>query len=349
MLILDIFLLKTSIYNSKLINNMKQFFANFFKGFGMGAANVIPGVSGGTIALITGIFERLIDSIKSFDLKALKLIFKGKFKEFAKYTDIVFLISVFFGAGISIISLARVLEYFFDNYPIFIWSYFFGLILASVYFVGRTIEKWKISVIISFIIGAAMAVVITILNPAKENSNFIYLIICGMVGVCSMILPGLSGSFILILMGNYELIMIDAVNNLSSAIHGDFDLAMQALKIIAPVAIGIVVGLIAFSHLLSWIYKKFKNQTIAVLTGFIFGSLSILWPWKNSFDKNKILFEANKFGKLITFTEDDKIYYFEKYFPQIDSTFFIAVGLVIVGIASIWLVEKLASKKVKKT
>ena len=327
---------------------MKKFIAIFFKGFGMGAANVIPGVSGGTIALITGIFERLIHSLKSFDLKAIKLIFTGKFKEFAKHTDIAFLFTVFFGAIISIFSLAKVLGYLFDNYPIFIWAYFFGLILASVYFVARTIDKWKISVIISFIIGTAIAVVITVLTPAKENTSFFYLIICGMAGVCSMILPGLSGSFILILMGNYELVMIDAVNNLSAVVHGDYDLAMEALKIIAPVAIGIVVGLLVFSHLLSWIYKKFKNQTIATLSGFIFGSLSILWPWKHSFDKNHGLFEANKYGKLITFTEDDKIYFFEKYFPQMDSTFFIAIGLVIVGIASIWLVEKLATKKEKK-
>ncbi len=328
---------------------MKQHILNFIKGFGMGAANVIPGVSGGTIALITGIFERLINSVKSFDLKAIKLIFKGKFKEFAKHTDLVFLMAVFLGAGISVISLAKGLEYLFINYPIFIWSYFFGLILASVYFVGKTIEKWKIPVILSFIIGAAIAISITVLKPASENDSFIYLILCGIVGISSMILPGLSGSFVLILMGNYEL-LLSSVNELiasiSPAISGDFSQMFDALMIIIPVGIGLVIGLLAFSHLLSWIYKKFKNQTIALLTGFILGSLGIIWPWKNSFDKNEILLQTNNFGKLLI-AEDVKVYSFQQYFPSLDSVFFISIALIIIGIVSIWIIEKTAKKQEK--
>jgi len=328
---------------------MKQHIFNFIKGFGMGAANVIPGVSGGTIALITGIFERLINSVKSFDLKAIKLIFKGQFKEFAKHTDLIFIMAVFLGAGISVISLAKGLEYLFINYPIFIWSYFFGLILASVYFVGKTIEKWKIPVILAFIIGAAIAISITILKPASENDSFIYLILCGIVGISSMILPGLSGSFVLILMGNYEL-LLSSVNELiasiSPAIGGDFSQMTDALMIIIPVGIGLVIGLLAFSHILSWIYKKFKNQTIALLTGFILGSLGIIWPWKNSFDKNEILLQTNNFGKLLI-AEDVKVYSFQQYFPNMDSVFFISILLIIIGIGSIWLIEKMAKKENK--
>jgi len=317
------------------MTKLKENTGNFVKGFGMGAANVIPGVSGGTIALITGIFERLIDSLKSFDITAIKLLFKGKFKEFSKHTDLIFLITVFFGALVSIMTLAKVLEFLFENYPIFIWSYFFGLI---------TIEKWNFIVILTFLIGATIAVIITVLNPAKENSSFIYLILCGVAGVSSMILPGLSGSFILILMGNYELVMIDAVNNLTNALKGDFSTINEALIIIAPVGIGVVLGLLVFSHLLSWVYKKYKNQTIALLTGFILGSLAILWPWKNSFDKNSTLIETDKFGKLLV-TEDIKVFSFERFFPNIDALFLISGGIALVGILTIWLIEKTATSK----
>src|SRR5690554_2261715 len=250
------------------------------KGFGMGAANVIPGVSGGTVALITGVFERIINAIKSFDAHALKLLFKGRFKELFKHIDLFFLLALGLGMIISIVSLARILEFLFDSYPVYVWAFFFGLILASVYYVGKTVSKWSFSVVVLFIAGAAIAIVISFLNPATQNDSFIYLFICGVVAVSSMILPGLSGSFVLILMGNYELVMIDAVN------HADF-------AVLLPVIIGGVVGIMVLSHVLSWIYKKYKNQTVALLTGFILGSLSILWPWKNE------VYRVDSMGELV--------------------------------------------------
>jgi putative membrane protein len=308
-----------------------------FKGMGMGAANVIPGVSGGTIALITGIFEELIDSIKSFDLVAVKLLFTGKFKQLAGHINLNFLLAVFIGVGISIFSIAIVLDYLFVNYPIYIWSYFFGLILASVYFVGKTIEKWSASTVISFIIGTVVAVSITLINPATEDSRYWYLALCGVVAVCSMILPGLSGSFVLILMGNYQLVMIDAVTNLK-------------IDILLPVVIGAVVGLIVFSHVLSWIYKKFKDQTISLLTGFILGSLAILWPWKNSYDQYGKLIPVNKYGAFLdqtgAVTKDIKVFNYDHIMPgQIDRVVLLAVIFAIAGIISIWLIEKFALKK----
>lgn len=312
------------------MSKIKEHTGNFFKGFAMGAANVIPGVSGGTIALITGIFERLIDSLKSFDLKAIKLIFKGKFKEFAKHTDLVFLIVVMFGAAISVLSLAKILTFLFENYPIFIWAYFFGLILASVWFVGKTVDKWTLGVGVWFVIGTAIAIVITILNPATESESFLYLFLSGVVAICSMILPGLSGSFILVLMGEYELVL-RAVDELN-------------ISLLIPVAIGAVAGLLAFAHLLSWLYKKFKNQTISLLTGFILGSLAILWPWKHSFDKNGLLLQTDKFGKLLV---EVKVFSYERFMPNLDSVFFISVGLAVLGFFSIWIIEKTASKKEK--
>lgn len=296
---------------------MKQILALILKGMAMGAANVIPGVSGGTIALITGIFERLINAIKSFNGGAVKLVVSGKFKEFVKYVDFWFLVYVFGGVGVAILSIARLFEYLFEFYPIYIWSYFFGLVIASVYFVGKTVKKWNLSVIISFIVGTAVALIISVLTPASENSSFVYLLLCGVVAVCSMILPGLSGSFVLILLGNYQLVMISAVNNL------DF-------KILLPVVLGAGVGLIAFSHLLSWLLKKYHNQTISTLTGFILGSLGILWPWKNVLTQ--------------TFGEKVKTIGYDWFLPEINGAFFLALLFIGLGIVTIWATEAFGSK-----
>ncbi len=298
----------------------------FFKGIAMGAANVIPGVSGGTIALITGIYERLINGIKSFDLKAFQFLFKLKLKEFARHTDLQFLIPIFLGIFVAVLSFAKLFKYLFVNYPVYLWAYFFGLVLASIYYVGKTVEKWNSASIMSFIIGTAVAITITILHPAAENSNPIYVFINGIVSIISMILPGLSGSFVLILLGNYQLIAIDAINH--------FD-----LKIILPFALGAILGLVAFSHLLSWLFKKYKNQTIALLTGFILGSLSVLWPWKKTIyllDNGEIVM---KHGKKV-------VAYYEKVLPECYSlNFFFAVLFIILGIISIIWIEKTSQQK----
>jgi putative membrane protein len=297
------------------------------KGVAMGAANVIPGVSGGTIALITGVFERLINAIKSFNVKAVRLLLAGRIKEFTAHTDLFFLIAIFLGIIIAIVSLARLFDYLFDNYPVYIWAYFFGLVLASVYFVGKTVTRWTVSVIVTFIIGTAIAIIISVLNPARENESFIYLMLCGVAAICSMILPGLSGSFILFIMGNYKLVAIDAINN-------------RDLDIIIPVLIGAVAGLVAFSHLLSWVLKRFHNQTISLLTGFILGSVSILWPWQ------KAVFLRDDSGALILKDAEPVIVSYSRYLPDSFSTgVLLAFVFVIVGIASIWAIEKAAEKR----
>ena len=306
---------------------MREYIIVMLKGIGMGAANIIPGVSGGTIALITGIFERLINAIKSFDIKAFQFILKGRFRDFARHTDFYFLLSVGLGILIAIFSLARVFEFLFEHYPILIWSYFFGLIMASVYFVGVTIEKWNVPVIISFLTGAAIAIVLSFLNPVEGNENFFYLIMCGAVGVCSMILPGISGSFILILLGNYQLIFIEAVNQLR-------------IDILFPVSIGIVGGLIGFSHFLSWVFRRFRNQTIALLTGFILGSLIIIWPWKEK------VFATNSLGELIMKKGVPMVAKYQPVLPEsLSHEVMLAVAIIILGILSIWLIEWAAKKK----
>ncbi|MEP1035237.1 DUF368 domain-containing protein [Ekhidna sp.] len=232
----------------------------------MGAANVIPGVSGGTVAFITGIYERLINALKNIDLAALKFFFSGRFREFAKKVDFYFLVVLFLGVFVSILSLAKLLEIAFDQYETLTLSFFFGLIVASVLAVSRQISQISLAVIISFIVGSAIAIGIAFLPPAQPNESFVYLILCGVAAVCSMILPGLSGSYILLLMGNY-LLVLKAISSLE-------------IRIIAPIAIGCVLGLVVLSRLLSFLFSKFKDVTVAILSGFVAGSLLIIWPWK---------------------------------------------------------------------
>jgi len=306
---------------------MKEYINYFIKGIAIGIANIIPGVSGGTIALITNIFERLINSIKAFDIKAAKLIFSGNWKAFVAKTDFYFLVTLFLGVGVAIISLARLFDFLFHNYPVYIWAYFFGLVLASIYYVGKTVEQWKVSVIVAFAVGTVFALGISLINPATSNSNFFYLILCGVVAICSMILPGLSGSFVLILMGNYQLIAIDAINN-------------RDFSVIVPVGIGAIVGLISFSHVLSWVFKRYKDQTIATLTGFILGSLSILWPWKEP------EYLTNAAGDFIVKHGEKVIARYAVIFPeQINVVFWFGVVFMFLGIVSIVVVEKLAQSK----
>lgn len=308
---------------------MKNYISLFIKGMGMGAANVVPGVSGGTIALITGIFEQLIHAIKSIDITAIKLFFTGKFNAFAEHINLKFLLAVFAGVAVSIISIAKLFGYLLEHHPVYIMAFFFGLILASIYFVGKTINKWNASVIGIFILGTAIAISLSLLKPAQENSSMLYLLICGIVATCSMILPGLSGSFVLILMGNYQLVMIDAVNDLN-------------LKILLPVIIGAAIGLIVFSNFLSWVFRKFRDQTISILTGFILGSLGIIWPWKIEIPVKMAS------GELLIKNGETVIEGYQWFLPNSFSTeVLLSIGFAIIGIIIIWITETLASKERK--
>lgn len=314
---------------------MNSFVVNFLKGLGIGTANVIPGVSGGTIALLTGIFERLINALKSFNIKALKLFFGGKLKEFAQHTDFYFLASVGTGILVAILTIARIFGYLFDNYPVYLWSFFFGLILASIYYVAKTVEKWNWKTVLTFVIGTAIALLIAFATPARQNDNFLYLVICGAVATCSMILPGLSGSFVLVLMGNYQLVMIEAVNNL------DF-------SVLFPVVIGAVGGIIAFAHILSWVFKKFRDMTIALLSGFILGSMPVIYPWKNQvvrfFNNDGTTTEAViKTGEKIITKMPCKTVGYDYFIPENDIHLATAIVLMAIGAFIIILTEKKAA------
>lgn len=246
--------------------NTKNYLLLVLKGMGMGAADVVPGVSGGTIAFITGIYEELINSIKSVNLNALKLFFSGRFASFWKAVNGKFLVSVLLGIGISIFSLAKGLEYLLHHYPILVWAFFFGLIVASAIYVARSIKKWNTGTVIAGIAGIITAYFITVISPAEANTTLWFIFVSGSIAICAMILPGISGSFILVLLGMYKFIL-SAVGDLN-------------IPVILVFMAGAAIGIIAFSNLLSWLLRKFHDLTIAVLAGFMVGSLNKVWPWK---------------------------------------------------------------------
>lgn len=285
---------------------MKSIFIHIIKGAIMGAANVIPGVSGGTMALVMGIYERLINSINHLNFNTLKKIFITRdFKSFAKNTDLFFLISITVGIFVSIFSLSILLEFLFETHKILVLSYFFGLIFASVFFVGKTIKKYSPLSIFLFLIGFLIAGGMVFISPSSSNSSFFFLIISGAIAMCSMILPGLSGSFVLLLLGNYELI-ICAINDLN-------------FSILVPFGIGALSGIILFAKLLQFIFKKFRNNTISLLTGFIFGSLIVLWPWKlDNINSNS----------------------FNYFIPNLNQETLIAFALILLGALSVVMIEK---------
>lgn len=238
----------------------------FLKGVGMGAADVVPGVSGGTIALITGIYERLLSAIKSVDADALKLLSKFEIKRFWQHVDGRFLIVLVAGIGTSFITLAKVVTYLLEAYPIQIWSFFFGLIIISAILVLRNVKSWNVGRLVSLIAGIAIAYVITELTPATTPEDLWFIFLSGSVAICAMILPGISGSFILLIMGKYEYIF-NAIND-------------RDIPIILTFAAGCLVGLLSFTRVISWLLKRYHDLAIALLSGFMIGSLNKVWPWK---------------------------------------------------------------------
>ena len=238
------------------------------KGYAMGMADVVPGVSGGTIAFISGIYEELLDSIRSVDATALRLLLRFRLAEFWRHINGRFLLPVLLGIAVAIFSLARLMTYLLTNHPIAIWSFFFGLIVASALLVARQIGRWDWRTVLAFAVGAAAAWWITVATPAETPDDWWFVMLSGAIAICAMILPGISGAFILLLLGKYQYIM-HAV--------GKFD-----IPVIAVFVIGAAAGIISFSHLLSWLLKHWHDVTVAVLMGFMVGSLNKVWPWKET-------------------------------------------------------------------
>lgn len=245
---------------------IKKYLLTFFKGMAMGAADIVPGVSGGSIALITGIYQQLLDSINSFTGANFKLLLKFELKKFYRAVNGTFLLSLILGIMTSIFSLSRVITYLMDEHPIPLWSFFCGLILVSAFVILREIKRWHLGVIVALIVGILGAYFITGLPPTNSPEAAWFTFVSGAIAICAMILPGISGSFLLLILGKYETIL-KAV--------GDRDVVTLALF-----AAGCIVGILSFSRVISWFLKKYYATTIGLLSGFMLGSMNKLWPWK---------------------------------------------------------------------
>jgi len=317
----------------------------FLKGLAMGAANIIPGVSGGTVALVTGIYRRLIEAIRSIDSAALRLLFKARIKEFIRHTDLTFLLTLGVGVCAGILGLARALKYCLEFYPEWTYALFFGLILASTYYVAKAIKRYNASTVLSFLVGISVAVFIALITPAAENTDAYYLLFCGAISICSMILPGLSGSFVLILLGNYVLVLssINAFTDTAKALlKGDLDsvaafIGGESFMVLLYVGLGMLIGILLFARLLSLIYRHFENATVALLTGFVAGSLLIIWPWKKN-QTEEVVIAAGKTKEVVTG--------YEWYLPDFaDISTWGMIGTMLIGAVVLVLLERFAGSE----
>jgi uncharacterized membrane protein len=308
----------------------------FLKGIAMGAANKVPGVSGGTVSFVLGFYEELIASFQKINSKALKLLLKGDLKQFYRHINGAFLGLVMGGSVFSYFSISLVLDYFLVHYELYVWSWFFGMILGSIFYIGRSFGDWNTKNIISLILGITIGIGISFLTPDKENDNLWFVFLCGIIGVSGMTLPGLSGSFILILLGNYVLLLVDAVNVflsvLTDMLLGNFSAFKDAvkvkyLKIIFVFTGGSLFGLVSISHVLGYVLKRWNQIVISVIIGFISGSLGIVWPWK------KTIFLKEKGTVVLDVKQHKIVENYERFIPDFSMTetwfaiFYITLGL----------------------
>lgn len=307
------------------------------KGLCMGAANKVPGVSGGIVAFVVGFYEEFIYSLRKINLKAFKLLFNGRFKSFYQYVNGQFLSLLIFGMLVSYFSVSKILDYFLVKKELFVWAAFFGMIIGSIYFIAKDFKHWNKKTIPAGILGLIVGISISFLSPAKENDNLLFIFLCGIISVSGMTLPGLSGSFILILLGNYVLLLVDSVNALydtfAEVLQGDFSFVsnskrLNTLKILAVFTTGSAAGLVTLSHILGFVLKHFRHITTAVILGFITGSLGVVWPWK------KTIFMLSESGEVLLDSNGDKIIMnYERYFPNLGlSETWWAVVFIILGI-----------------
>lgn len=328
---------------------LKDYIIIALKGTAMGAADAVPGVSGGTIAFISGIYQELVDTISNINISLFKTLKTEGLAAFWKQANGNFVLALLIGIVVSFVSFMRLAKYLLENHPVLIWAFFFGLIIASIYFVGKQIKRWNILSVSALIGGAALAYFITSLPSLGNNDNPLFLLFAGAIAICAMILPGISGSFILLILGAYKA--------LSDAFH-DFD-----FKRIAIFAIGAVIGLLSFSRVLKWLFKNYENTTLALLTGFIFGSLNKVWPWKQT---DTVMVKAS--GEMVPFNtlsdianltihqkntndfESLKLITDHSVSPttyatlnNVNNELPLAVGLMIIGFSLIFILEKVGS------
>ena len=287
----------------------------------MGAVNVVP-VSSGAIALVLGVFERFINSIKALNHKNFKYLFKGEFTEFGRRTDFRFFVIIVLGILLGMVFTALFLKRVLKSYEVFVWAFFIGLIIASVLNVMKSIEKVNVKNILILLIGFVISFLMSIhLNPVS-NDSFLYLFICGMVGATGMVVPGISGSHLMLLMGNYELIVTQAIPALTKS-----STFMEGFRILLPFVLGTVVSIVSFSYLLSWLMRAYRNETLSAMSGFMLGSLPVVYPWK---EPSAAMLD----------------YVF--HFPALNGEFFVAVLMMVIGAVAIYLLNGAVRREEKR-
>lgn len=295
------------------------------KGMAMGIAEVIPGVSGGTIAFITGIYEKLIDTIKAFDPALIKTFKEGGIKGLWEAINGTFLVTLLIGMGLGVVVGVFGVTHLLETYPEMLWAFFFGLIISSAIFIGKQVPKWTIGEIVALILGTAVAYYITVASPAQGNEALWFVFLSGTIAISALMLPGISGSFILLLMGMYTFIIPTVKEALQT-----FD--TQSLLVVGTFGLGCLLGLATFSRVLSWTFKHYKNVTLALLTGFMLGSLNKLWPWRNVLSTR-----VNSKGETVPFIEESVLpgaYEGEPYLTGV-------IICMLIGFLSVFVIERL--------
>ena len=329
---------------------LRQNIILILKGVAMGAANKVPGVSGGIVAFVIGFYEELINSLQKINLKSFSLLFNRGWSAFYIYINGRFLGLLFLGVIISYFSVSLILDYLIKYYEIQVLAVFFGMILASLYFVYDKLEKWGFKTILFFIIGLLIGLTIMVSKPLTENEGILFVFFCGVISVCGMTLPGLSGSFLLLLLGNYTLLLVDAVNaiyyTLGDIIKINLEFIndshrMKLLQLAAIFSFGSIAGLIFFSNIISYVLKKHHQITIATIIGFICGSLGVIWPWREK------VFKLNEVGETIyNSIGNPVISYYNYLLPNIKTIdFWFLILFILLGALIVSILEKYGVKK----
>ncbi|WP_322550406.1 DUF368 domain-containing protein [Flavobacterium psychraquaticum] len=318
---------------------MRKLFPDYLiitlKGLAMGAADVVPGVSGGTIAFISGIYQELIDSINNVNLSVLKTLKKDGLKTAWQQVNGSFLLALLSGIFISVLTFSKIITHLLEDHPILVWSFFFGLIIASIALIWKETSNWKVVDILALVIGIVLSYYITIARPVSSPDSYWYIFLSGFIAIIAMILPGISGAFILLLMGSYEAV-IGTINKFREGIV-KFDMAIlgDAMLKLSVFALGAIIGLKSFSKILHWMFEKHKNTTLALLIGFMAGSLNKVWPWKQVLETR-----INTHGEVVPFIENSILPQNFEGNPQVMT----AIILAIVGFFVIFGMEKMARK-----
>ena len=316
----------------------------FIKSILMGTANKLPGISGGLVALITGFYHEMIITFKKINFKAFQIFFSGNFKKLNSEYNFLFIIIILSGIIVSYFTTSKILDFFFKISELNVWSLFFGMIIASLVILNRDNKANTIKKILFLIIGLLIGLILSVSEPISENQNIIFVFFCGMISICGMIIPGISGSFLLILLGNYKLLLVDSVNALINSIYiimgidTTNEINFDLIKILIVFSLGSLIGLVLFSNILSYLINKYQNIINQLIIGFVTGSLFIIWPW------NKVNTESSEAFKKLSNLETASDYL--RYLPDLnEASNIIALACMMSGLMIVLYIENYASRK----